>query len=83
MSERDEHHKKRVEEATKRKAAAFAAVFNTRDGEKVLEALEAEFDRDELRGGEPHSTYFNLGQRDVVVYIKQMLKYSERNNESN
>ncbi|AEM62903.1 hypothetical protein phiVC8_p06 [Vibrio phage phiVC8] len=67
-----------VEASAKKKAAAFAAVFRTPDGERVLEAIRQEFDKDELRGNTVEGTYFNLGRRDVLVYIEQMIRYSER-----
>lgn len=77
MSSREE-----VEKATRAKADRFAAVFGSPEGQRVLKELEQEFDGDELRGVAPHDTYFKIGQRDVVVYIKQMIRYSERNDES-
>lgn len=74
--------RKKVEEAVRKKSKAFAAVFNCPDGATVLDALENEFNGSELRGTDPHNTYYNLGRRDVVTYIKQMIAYSERKNES-
>ncbi|ASV42833.1 hypothetical protein [Vibrio phage JSF15] len=70
-----------VEASVKKKAAAFAAVFRSSDGERVLEAIRQEFDKDELRGNTVEGTYFNLGRRDVLKYIEQMLRYSERDND--
>ena len=62
-----------------RKIDLFKIVFNSEDGKKVLGALENEFDRDNLLvPGDPHSTHYNLGRRDVVVYIRQMLKAGEK-----
>lgn len=77
MSSREE-----VEKATRKKAALFAAVFDSSAGKKVLEYLNAEFNQDELRASTPHDTYYRLGQRDVVVYINQMIKYSGATNET-
>lgn len=54
-------------------------VFNSTEGKKVLEALEEEFYHGELLGESPDKTAYNLGRRDVVMYIKQMLNYGERN----
>lgn len=62
-----------------RKIDIFKMVFNTDDGKKVLAALENEFDRDNLLApGDPYSTHYNLGRRDVVVYIRQMLKAGDK-----
>ena len=55
--------------------------FNTPAGKKVLRAMEEEFDGVEIRQDSPHDTYYRLGQRDVVVYIKQMLKHARKNDE--
>lgn len=74
--------RKEVEKIVKDKAVSFAAVFNTRDGQKVLQAMKDEFCGTELRANTPHDTYYNLGRRDAVVYIEQMIKYSERENET-
>lgn len=73
--------RKQVEEAVRQKAKAFAAVFNSREGRIVLESLKNEFCKDELRAETPHDTYYNLGRRDTVVYIEQMIRYSEREDE--
>jgi hypothetical protein len=76
-------NKGQLEEITKAKASLFKEVFSTVSGIKVLKLLEEECNADELRSPDPHNTYFNLGRRDAVVYIKQMINYSERNNETN
>ena len=61
------------------KSAEFTKTFTSPAGKKVLEALEEEFDGVDLRQSTPHDTYYKLGQRDVVVYIKQMLDLAKRN----
>jgi hypothetical protein len=55
----------------------FQSVFKTPGGKEVLKALEDEFDAMDIRDDNPHNTYYKLGQRDVVVYIKQMLEAAE------
>ncbi len=60
------------------KSGFFYRIFTSPDGEKVLEWLEDEFDRDEIfQRGDPHTTSYNLGKRDVVVYIRQMIRLKE------
>ena len=58
----------------RRKAGAVRALFATDEGRKVLDILGDEFDTDELRGGTVEETYFNLGRRDVLVYLKQLFE---------
>ena len=58
-----------------RKSGFFYRIFTSPDGKKVLEWLEEEFDKDEIfAAGEPDTTSYNLGKRDVVVYIRQMIR---------
>lgn len=56
-------------------AHIFRSVFNTDDGKLVLKKLEEEFDRDNIMSDNPHRTHYNLGRRDAVVYIRQMLNF--------
>jgi len=60
------------------KSGFFYRIFTSPDGKKVLEWLEEEFDMDEIfTAGEPDTTVYNLGKRDVVVYIRQMIRLKE------
>ena len=60
------------------KSGYFYRIFTSPDGKKVLEALEDEFDADEIfKAGEPDTTSYNLGKRDVIVYIRQMIRLKE------
>jgi uncharacterized membrane protein YkgB len=60
------------------KSGFFYRIFTSPDGKKVLEALEEEFDADEIfTAGEPDTTSYNLGKRDVIVYIRQMIRLKE------
>jgi len=68
--------------AARKKARKFEELFNTPLGKQVLDAMSNEFDIGEMRGKSVEDTYFNLGRRDAVVYIKQMITYSERENET-
>lgn len=61
-----------------RKSGYFYRIFTSPDGKKVLEWLEEEFDSDEIfKAGEPDTTSYNLGKRDVIVYIRQMIRLKE------
>lgn len=64
-----------VREALAKKASIIFTVFGTEQGQKVLEILEDEFDGQDLRGGDPYETYYNLGARDVVTYIRQLVNH--------
>lgn len=60
------------------KSGFFYRIFTSPDGSKVLEWLEEEFDADEIfKAGEPDTTAYNLGKRDVIIYIRQMIRLKE------
>lgn len=65
----------------KAKSKYFHQVFRSSQGKQVLEALEKEFDHENIKSGDPHETYYRLGQRDVVVYIRQLIEHSEKQND--
>ena len=56
----------------KAKSSKVKQLFNSELGLAVLRILEDEFDQHDLRGGSTEETYFNLGRRDVLVYIRQL-----------
>ena len=61
--------------ATQKKIELAQKIFNTADGERFLKVLEDEFDRDNIfTPDDPYSTSYNCGRRDVVVYIKQLMR---------
>ncbi len=67
-----------AKEKLARKASVFKQVFNTPDGKQALNILEQEFNRlDIFEKGAPDATAYNLGRRDVVVYINQLLRYGQ------
>lgn len=62
----------------RRKSSDFHSLFTSPVGEKVLKYLEDEFDADEIfQAGVPDGTAYNLGRRDVIVYIRQMIRAKE------
>ena len=64
-----------------KKAIPFFNVFNSIDGQIVLDALEAEFSPTVLCDPIAHDTAIivKAAQRDVVEYIKHMIKLREDN----
>lgn len=64
-------------EALGKKAGDFHKTFTSPVGVKVLEALEEEFNPDVLLGKTDAETNYNVGKRDVVIYIRQMIRYKE------
>lgn len=64
-------------EALGKKARDFHQLFTSPVGVKVLEALEEEFNPDKLLGETDAKTNYNVGGRDVVIYIRQMIRYNE------
>lgn len=61
-----------IEQEIKRKAALVRRLFATPLGKEVHEILVNQFDADDLRGETVEQTYYNLGQRDVLVYLRQL-----------
>lgn len=68
---------KRIE-ALSKKAEAFKRTFLTQTGQEVMEALDAAFNGVDLRGKSVEDTYYNLGARDVLMYINQLIEYNPR-----
>lgn len=68
--------KEAVEKLSK-KARDFHTVFTSPIGAKILENLDDEFNPDVLFGKDDAETNYNVGRRDVVIYIRQMIRYQE------
>lgn len=64
----------KARESLSKKSGVFKRVFLTADGDEVIKALEEEFDTI-LFNPDTNRTNYNLGSRDLLVYIKQLLKY--------
>lgn len=56
--------------------SAYGAVFNTDQGQRVLDDLEASFDGSCYTKGDSHDTAFREGQREVLLRIRQMISLS-------
>lgn len=44
----------------------------TDDGKALFDLLESAFENRSLKGEDPYQTYYNLGQRDVVQYLREL-----------
>jgi hypothetical protein len=56
----------------------YRVVFNTPNGEKVLQDLQAQFNPDEIFvKGDANETHINLGKREAVIYINQLLRVDD------
>lgn len=73
----DKQPKEAAIEALGVKAGDFHKLFTSPVGVKVLRALEEEFNPDVLIGETDAKTNYNVGARDVVIYIRQMIRYKE------
>ncbi len=57
------------------KSAAVTEFMNSPIGKSIIEALEEEFYDGNLFDPDPYVTAFNCGQRDVVIYLRQLKNY--------
>lgn len=63
----------------KAKAIRFSSLFNNAEGQAVLRDLEDEFENVQLADiNNVNATYFKLGGRDLLQYIKQLIQAGER-----
>ena len=58
--------------------AALGTVLVSSPGRKLLEALEADFIEGDLFGTTPEETAFNLGCREVVLYLRRLARAAQR-----
>lgn len=67
-----------AERELRAKAAAVGRVLNSADGLALLEAVEGEFLKEPRRliGANPQETAYRVGAYDVVVYLRQLQKFS-------
>ena len=55
----------------------YAQTFNSDVGKRVLKDLELSFCGDCHVKGDPYATHVRIGENNVVLRIKEMLRYSE------
>ena len=77
MAQDQKQSKEAALEALDKKSGDFHKLFTSPLGVKVLEALEEEFNPDVLLGKTDAETNYKVGGRDVVIYIRQMIRYKE------
>lgn len=54
------------------KSEMVNAFMSSEAGKAIIELLEDEFYDGELMDVDPYKTAYNLGRRDVVLYLKQL-----------
>ncbi len=60
------------------KGADIVTFMNNPVGKAVVKALEETFYDGELFDPDPYQTAYNLGRRDVVSYMKQLQRITEK-----
>jgi len=63
---------------TQRKAAVLKRVFSSPDGQEALQYLIEQFGGSCYAKGDPYHTAYLEGGRDVLIYIRQMMQYMEK-----
>jgi len=63
----------------KNKSARINMFMNSELGQEVIKALEDEFYHGALFEDDPYKTAYNLGRRDVVVYLKELQNWRTKN----
>ena len=58
--------------------ATLGSVLASAPGLKLLETLEADFVEGDLFGESPEETAFNLGAREVVLYLRRLARAAQR-----
>jgi len=57
------------------KQSLVSGFMQSEAGKEIIRILEEEFYDGELLGGDSHETYYNLGRRDVVAYLRQLANW--------
>ena len=58
--------------AVRDKSEIVRSAANTPAGKKLLDLMEETFCNQSLRRDSPYDTYYALGQRDVVQYLREL-----------
>ena len=77
MTVQSDNRKRMMQDIINRKANRTAQLFNSELGQEVLGYLKEELDKGQLVAQTPELTYFNLGRRDAVVYINELIVQNE------
>ena len=78
MSEDKQTNVEKMQQRIRGKAAKYVELLNNPVGKDLIEILEEEFCGMDLRGSTVEDTYYNLGSRDLVEYLKQLQCINER-----
>ncbi len=65
----------KVQARLAKKSASVQAFLRSDVGREVIRVLEDEFYNGELMADTPEKTAYNLGRRDVVMYLKQLQRW--------
>ncbi len=77
MDQKQQKQREEIREKLEKKAARFHKLFTSPAGKLVLKDLEDEFSPDVLLGKDDSETNYNVGKRDVYIYITQLIRYKE------
>jgi len=66
--------------AVRSKAKTVARFMNSPIGSKVINLLELEFPSG--KGKDPYDTYYKLGGREVIEYLKSLQRISEKEDQN-
>ena len=64
----------RARHELRQKSKAIQEALSTHSGRILLQTLQEQFNSDTVVSDNPYMTHYNLGQRDVVVFLEQVLK---------
>ena len=67
-----------METYVRNNAKVVGELMSSHVGQQLLKILDNTFCVGNMVGENPHLTYFNLGQRDVVEYLKQLGRISDQ-----
>lgn len=73
-----ENMKRRIRE----KAATFHEFLSNPVGKELIQILKEEFDGADLRGATSDDTYYNLGSRDVVMFLETLGRIHDKTSET-
>lgn len=61
----------------RKKAATLVEFMNSETGKAVIKVLEDEFYHGAIFDPDPYVSAYNLGRRDVVIYLHQLQRYQD------
>jgi len=67
----------KVRKRLAKKSARVQNFMNSEIGKDLIDVIEDEFYHGELFDNDPYRTAYNLGRRDVVIFLKQLLNWKD------